>query len=438
MAGGVLVARRVFRGGVHPPEHKEATAGSAVVWAPVPGRLVVPMSQHLGAPCTPVVEPGDRVERGQLIGSVDAMVSAPIHSPVAGTVVEITRTLTTGGTMAAAVVIEPDEQQEFSRYVRLPDASDDHARVRAAGIVGLGGATFPSVVKLMPPKDMPVRTVILNGCECEPYLTCDHRLMLESPDRVVAGARHIARIVGAERVIIAVESNKPDAAEAMRAVAGDGIEIAVLPTRYPQGAEKQLIYALLKAEVPHGKLPAATGALVHNVATAAAIADALELAKPLTDRVVTVTGAVAKPGNYRVLFGTLVSDLIEAAGGLADDVERVIAGGPMTGQALASLDVPVTKGTSGIVALPAGVAAPAISDDQPCIRCARCVEGCPMGLEPFAIADYAYVRQWDAASGRKATDCIECGVCSYVCPTRRPLLQLIRLAKAAAMAKGGS
>jgi electron transport complex protein RnfC len=427
----------VFKGGVHPPEHKAATSASAVEWAPVPARLVLPMSQHLGAPCVPTVAVGDRVVRGQVIGSVDAMVSAPVHSPVAGTVSGIEATLTTAGTRVTAVVIEPDEAQDLGSYDLVP-AGDDRGRIRAAGIVGLGGATFPSVVKLTPPKDMSIETVILNGCECEPYLTCDHRLMLEEPERVIAGARHIQRIVGAKRVVVAVESNKPDAAEALRSAGGDDVEVVVLPTRYPQGAEKQLIYAMLKVEVPHGKLPAATGALVHNVATAAAIADALEFGKPLTERVVTVTGAVARPGNYRVLLGTLVSDLIEHAGGFSDPVARVIAGGPMTGQALASLDVPVTKGTSGIVAIPPDVVAPAVSDDQPCIRCGRCSEGCPMSLEPYAIANYAYRRLWDSAAGWRPIDCIECGVCSYSCPTRRPLLQLIRLAKAAALAKGAS
>lgn len=430
------MGRAVFRGGVHPPEHKEATASSPVIWASVPARVVVPLSQHLGAPCLATVAAGDRVERGQVIGDVEAMVSSPIHSPVNGTVAEVGTTLTAGGTVVAAVIIDADETQDLKSYVEVPGMDDQRARVRAAGIVGMGGAAFPSVVKLSPPKGMDINTVILNGCECEPFLTCDHRLMLEHPDRIVAGAAYIRDIVGAKRVVIAVESNKPDAADALRAVASDGVEIVVLPTRYPQGAEKQLIYALLATEVPHGKLPAATGALVHNVATAAAIADALEFGKPLTDRVVTVTGAVARPGNYRVLLGTLVSELIENAGGLVGDVERVISGGPMTGMALGSLDVPVTKGMSGIVALPKGMAAEAISDDQPCMRCGRCPESCPMGLEPYAIANYADRRLWDAAINRNALDCIECGVCSYVCPTKRPLLQLIRLAKAAAMAKG--
>jgi electron transport complex protein RnfC len=428
----------VFRGGVHPPEHKEPTAGSPVVWAPVPARLVVPLSQHLGAPCAPVVEKGDRVMRGQMIGDADAMVSAPVHAPVTATIVEIGTTLTLGGTVVPAVVIEPDEQQDLESYQPIPESADPRAAVRAAGIVGMGGATFPSAVKLTPPKPLTIKTLILNGCECEPFLTCDHRLMLEQPDRVVTGAQLIRDIVGAERAVIAVEENKPDAIAALTALADDGIEIRVFPTRYPQGAEKQLIYALLKEEVPHGKLPAATGALVHNVATAAAIADAIELRKPLMDRIVTVTGAVAHPGNYRVLIGTSVSDLIEFAGGLVGDVERVIAGGPMTGHALGTLDVPVTKGTSGIVALPAGEVAPAIIGDQPCIRCGRCPDACPMSLEPYAIANYAQQQMWDAAADRHALDCIECGICSYVCPTKRPLLQSIRLAKAAAMAKGVS
>lgn len=433
---GVCVGRSAFAGGVHPPGYKESTAGSAVQWAPVPSRLVVPLSQHLGAPCAALVEKGDRVERGQLIGDVDAMVSAPIHSPVAGVVAEVGTTLTAGGQRVAAVVIEPDEVQDLDSFVAVPETGDDKARIRAAGIVGMGGATFPSTVKLSPPKGMTIETVILNGCECEPFLTCDHRLMLEEPDRVVAGAEKIREIIGARRVVIALEDNKPDAAAALRAVATGAVEVVELPTRYPQGAEKQLIYALLKKEVPHGKLPAATGALVHNVATAVAMVDALERGKPLTERIVTVTGAVARPGNYRVLIGTLVSDLIEYAGGFVGDVERVISGGPMTGMALGSLDVPITKGSSGIVALPRGVAAPAISDDQPCIRCGRCPDSCPMGLEPYILATFSGKRMWDAAAERHVIDCIECGVCSYVCPTNRPLLQLIRVGKSAAMSKG--
>ncbi|MDO8963185.1 MAG: RnfABCDGE type electron transport complex subunit C, partial [Coriobacteriia bacterium] len=268
------MGRAVFRGGVHPPEHKDATADSPVEWAPLPARLVVPLSQHLGAPCKATVAAGDRVERGQVVGDVEAMVSSPVHSPVSGTIAEIGPTLTAGGSVVGCVVIDRDEGQDLDSFVAVPEAEDRRARVRAAGIVGMGGATFPTMVKLTPPKGMDITTVILNGCECEPFLTCDHRLMLEQPERVIAGAGYIRDMVGAQRVVIAVESNKPDAAAALKAAAPEGIEVTVLPTRYPQGAEKQLIYALVKKEVPHGKLPAAVGVIVHNVATAVAIADA--------------------------------------------------------------------------------------------------------------------------------------------------------------------
>ncbi len=429
------MSRAAFKGGVHPPEHKEATSSSAVQWARIPERLIIPMSQHLGAPCQPVVAIGDRVKRGQIIGSVEAMVSAPVHSPVDGEVTAIGPWLTAGGARVTSVTIVPDAEQDLDSFVPV-DGDDVRALVRAAGIVGLGGATFPSVVKLTPPKDLDVSTVILNGCECEPFLTCDHRLMLEEPERVVAGARIIAELIGAKRVVIGIEANKPDAIVAMQQAAGDGVEVLSLVTRYPQGAEKQLIWALLRREVPHGKLPAAAGALVHNVATAAAIADAVERHKPLTERIVTVTGRVARPGNYRVLLGTLVSDLLEMAGGIIGEPGRVIAGGPMTGPALGDLDVPIAKGSSGIVVLSPEEAAPLVDGDQPCIRCGRCSEGCPMFLQPFQIATQANLRDWQAAEALHPVDCIECGVCSYVCPTKRPLLQLIRLAKAAVLAKG--
>jgi electron transport complex protein RnfC len=429
------LSRAAFKGGVHPPERKEATSSSATVWASIPERLVVPMSQHLGAPCQPIVAVGDRVKRGQLIGSVDAMVSAPVHSPVDGEVTAIGPWLSTGGTRVTSVTIVPDAEQDLGTFVPI-EGDDVRSLVRAAGIVGLGGATFPSVVKLTPPKGMDVSTVILNGCECEPFLTCDHRLMLEEPDRIVAGARIIAETIGAKRVVIGIEANKPDAVDAMREAAGDNAEVLSLVTRYPQGAEKQLIWALLRREVPHGKLPAAAGTLVHNVATAAAIADAVERRKPLTERIVTVTGRVARPGNYRVLLGTLVSDLLEMAGGIVGEPGRIVAGGPMTGPALADLAVPITKGTSGIVVLSPEESAPLVQGDQPCIRCGRCTEGCPMFLQPFQIATQANLRDWQKVEPLHPADCIECGVCSYVCPTKRPLVQLIRLGKAAVIAKG--
>jgi len=394
------------------------------------------MSQHLGAPCSPVVERGERIERGQVVGDVEAMVSAPVHSPVAGEVKAVIDQVLFSGHRSKAVEIVPDAEQDWDTFVAIPDAETPQDIVRAAGVVGLGGAAFPSHVKLRPPKDMPISTVILNGCECEPYLTCDHRQMLDRPDRVVAGARHIRDMVGASRVVIGVEDNKPDAIEALQAVAGNDVEVLPLPTHYPQGAEKQLIWAVMEAEVPHGKLPAATGALVHNVGTAIAIAEAVENRRPLMERVITVTGAVARPGNFLTLLGTPAQSLLEAAGGLLPGAGRLIAGGPMTGQGIADTSYPVIKGTSGIVALPEGVVAPAVIGDQPCIRCGRCSQACPMFLEPFAIGIYANRSDWDGAERYHALDCIECGCCSYVCPTRRPLVQLIRVAKGALLSRG--
>lgn len=429
------MSRPAFKGGVHPHDRKEATREKAIRRGPVPERLVIPMSQHLGAACSPVVSVGDDVARGQVVGDVDATVSAPVHSPVAGVVKGISQTLLPSGVLARAVEISPSPDQQWDVHVDVrTDSILD--TVRAAGLVGMGGATFPTRVKLAPPKDTPVSTVILNGCECEPFLTCDHRLMVERPDAVIAGGRLIRDVVGASRTIVAVEDNKQDAAARLAEHADNDCEVLVLNTRYPQGAEKQLIWSTLGKEVPHGKLPAATGALVHNVGTAAAVADAVERGKPLIERVVTVTGAVAHPGNYLTLIGTPVSALLEAAGGIAAEGCRVVAGGPMTGFALASLDVPITKGIGGIVVLRAAETAPAVLGDQPCIRCGRCSDACPMALAPYVIGIYANRADWDSAGEHRALDCIECGCCSYACPTRRPLVQLIRAAKRALMAKG--
>jgi electron transport complex protein RnfC len=426
----------LFVGGVHPPEHKAATRGVPIARMSVPHKILVPMSQHLGAPCQPLVSVGDPVLRGQLIGDVDAMVSAPVHSPASGFVTAIRTTLTPAGTTSVAVEIEPTHPQDLGDFLELPLSDDPRLTARASGMVGLGGAAFPSHIKLTPPKDTDIHTVILNGCECEPYLTCDERLMVEHPEAVVAGGRLIRDTVGAKRLVIGIEDNKPEAVERMRAAVDDGVEVMTLPTRYPQGAEKMLIFAVVGAEVGHGKLPSSAGVLVSNVATAAAFADAVERRRPLMERVVTVTGAVKRPGNYLVLLGTLISDLIEFAGGLNDDVDRVVAGGPMTGFALGSLEVPIVKGTSGVVALRRGETSPALMGDQPCIRCGRCTEACPMSLQPWALGISANRRDWDGAEAFHSLDCIECASCAYVCPTRRPLLQLIRRSKQALLDRG--
>lgn len=421
---------------MHPPDRKEATRHLASERTPLSQTVSVPVSQHLGAPCVPLVSVGDRVERGQVIADVDAMVSAPVHTPVHGEVKAVAPILLASGLRATVITIAADVEQDWESWLAVPESDDPRAMVRAAGVVGMGGAAFPTTVKLTPPHDMPIHTLILNGCECEPFLTCDHRIMLEHAEKVVAGARIMAQIVGAERIVIGLEDNKPDAAEALRLHAGSDVEILVLPTNYPQGAEKQLIFAVLGKEVPHGKLPAATGALVQNVGTAAAVSDAVRDRKPLMERIVTVTGRVQRPANLIVPLGTSFADLISAAGGFGSDVGRVISGGPMTGAAVATLDVPVVKGTSGVVVLGKEEAAPAVRGDQPCIRCGRCSRACPMMLLPYQICTYANQSNWDGAEAFHALDCIECGCCSYVCPTRRPLVQLIRRAKLPLMERG--
>lgn len=431
---------RAFRGGVHPAGRKEHSNQCAIERAPLAAELVVPLSQHLGAPCSALVEKGEKVRRGQLVGDVDAPISAPVHSPVDGEVFAIEPVLLPSGQRHLAVRIVPDAEQDYESFERVTKGADSVPdRVRAAGVVGMGGAGFPTAVKLRPPKDMPVHTLVINGCECEPYLTCDHRLMLEHAGRIVRGAHHIASAAGAQRTVIGIEDNKRDVVEALQTAAaacGSEAEILVLPTRYPQGAEKQLIWAVTHAEVPHGKLPAAAGVLVQNVATAAAVADAVDDGKPLIERVVTVTGNVHRPGNFLTVLGTPVSALIEAAGGFAGEYGRVVAGGPMTGMALADFSVPTVKGMGGIVVLDPSDTAPGVLGDQPCIRCGRCSDACPMMLEPYAIGIYANRRDWDATGRYHALDCIECGCCSYVCPTRRPLVQLIQGAKQALLRQG--
>lgn len=426
-----------FTGGAHPPPNKEIACSSPIVRARLPKRLLLPMIQHVGAPCTPVVSPGEKVERGQVVGDVEATISAPVHSPVRGEVVAIGRARLISGAIGDVVEISLDETQDFSTHVRIPSAESLSEIVRLAGITGLGGGAFPSSVKLHTQHGS-IHTVILNGCECEPYLTCDDRLMREEPERILAGGRMVRDAVGAKRLIVGIESNKQKAIEAMEKASGNDVEVHVFETKYPQGAEKQLIFSALGKEVPHGKLPSAIGVLVHNVQTAAAIADAVDRGKPLMERVITVTGQVNKPSNFLALLGTPVAHLIEAAGGLGSGVSRVVAGGPMTGTGLADFEVGVVKGTSGLVALAQRETAPAVMGDQPCIRCASCVDACPVSLEPYAIGLYANKGDWDTTGKYHALSCIECGCCDFVCPTNRPLLQLIRAAKQALLLKGSS
>jgi len=429
---------RNFSGGIHPAGHKELACRSQIRRPELPESLVIPLAQHLGAPCAPLVAPGDKVRRGDRIGDSEATISAPVHSPVTGEVAAIWHRMLPAGTPSAVIEIIPERIQDYEKFVPVPVTGSLPEIVRQAGIVGLGGAAFPSCVKLHPGHERPVHTVILNGCECEPYLTCDDRIMCELPARIIAGARIVRDGVGARRVVIAVEVNKSEAIEALSAHVSDDIDLMPLPVKYPQGAERQLIFAVMGEEVPHGKLPSALGVLVHNVQTAVAIADAVEFAKPLMERVVTVTGRVASPGNLLALLGTPVQHMLDQAGGIVKPVSRIISGGPMTGTAIVDVDTTVVKGTSGIIALAPSDLPPAIYSDQPCIRCARCVDACPMRLLPFAIGLYANRGDWEGVVRYVPLSCIECGCCEFVCPTHRPLLQLIRSAKRKLMAKGVS
>lgn len=424
-----------FKGGVHPPYRKELAKDRPIQTASVPDQIIIPLVQHIGAQCTPVVETGDDVKEGQVIGKSDAFVSAPVHASVSGKVKRIERAPHPLGQKVLSVVIEPDGEGERAYMEPMGDDAaklDPVAmkqRVKDAGIVGLGGATFPSHVKFSPPKDKPIDTLIMNGCECEPYLTADHRLMLERSKDVLQGSRMIGKILGVRRIIIAVEKNKTDALEAL-GMGGetDGIELAVTHTKYPQGGEKMLIKAVIDREVPSGGLPMDVGTVVSNVGTAVAVCEAVRDGKPLIDRVLTLTGdAVKNPGNWLARIGTPVGTVIEQAGGATGKVGKLILGGPMMGIAQSSYDVPVIKGTSGILLL--------LEDDYmkeghlPCIKCSFCVQACPTSLIPSRLSMLAEAEAWDKMEEYGVDDCIECGSCTYVCPSKRPIVQLIKTAK---------
>lgn len=440
----VLVIRaRRLSGGVHLDDRK-ITSGKPTEFAGIPAEIVLFMSQHTGAPAKPVVKPGDRVVAGQVVGEAQAVVSAPVHASTSGVVKAVEeRYHPILAKPVTAVVIEPDGKHEFATGLK-PLSGDlsamspeDIVRVaREAGLVGLGGAAFPTSVKLSPPRDRRIDVYLLNGVECEPYLTCDARLMVEHSEEIVFGFRAMMKAVGAPKGIVCIEDNKPDAIAAMeKAISVDPqIEMCVLRTRYPQGGEKQLIQAVLGREVPPPPgLPFEVGVVVSNVGTAYSLARALREGLPLIERIVTVTGAVTSAGNFRVLLGTPVSFLIEKAGGYSAEPGKVIMGGPMMGVALPRTDVPVVKGTTGIVVM----ARQELSLDKPspCIRCGRCVDVCPMRLLPVWIAAYSDKGMYEEAERYRALDCCECGACAYRCPSRRPLVQSIRLAKQAIMEK---
>lgn len=437
--------RLTFPRGVRPPELKDLTQERLVEVAPVPDRVVIPLLQHLGAPCEPVVKSRDLVEAGAIIGNAESFVSAPVHTPIAGKVVKGgVCTLPNGRHILTVPVKAEGEQLEGKALwddvfggswpTSGHDGYDPKAIVQAvrdAGIVGLGGAAFPTHVKLTRNTAKPIDTLVVNGCECEPYLTADDRLMRQAPLPVVVGSMLAARAAGAERIIIVVEANKPDAITAMKNAAnGTGIEIATVKTKYPQGGEKQLILAALGREVPAGGLPLDIGAVVVNVATAASIARAVLRGKPLTHRILSVSGrGVVEPKNLLVPVGISYGAVLEACGGLLPEAVRVVAGGPMMGFAIGDLNTPVTKGSSGILALTRAEVEQAA--ETHCVRCGRCVMACPMNLVPKKIALGSRIGDWDLVRKYHALSCMECGCCAHQCPASIPLVQLIRVGKAA-------
>ncbi|MGL5937808.1 MAG: electron transport complex subunit RsxC [Phocaeicola sp.] len=431
---------KTFRmGGVHPPEHK-LSANKAIETLALPKQAVFPLSQHIGAPATAIVKKGDLVKVGTKIAEAGGFVSASIFSSVSGKVNKVDSIVDASGYRKPAIFIdvEGDEWEEsidrsttFVKECALT-APEIVARIKACGIVGLGGACFPTHVKLSPPPGAKAECLIINAVECEPYLTADHQLMLEKADEILVGVSILMKGAHVTKGYIGIENNKPDAIQLMseKAAQYGNIEIVPLKVQYPQGGEKQLIDAVIRRQVPAPpSIPIHVGAVVQNVGTAYAVYEAVQKNKPLFERVVTVTGkSVVKPSNFLTRIGTPMTQLIEAAGGLPEDTGKVVGGGPMMGKALVSTDIPICKGSSGVLLMNEKEAKRA--EEENCIRCAKCVSVCPMGLEPFLLATLSEYKEWEKVENEEVISCIECGSCQYTCPSKRYLLDYIRLGKA--------
>jgi Na+-translocating ferredoxin:NAD+ oxidoreductase subunit C len=425
-----------FPGGVHPHDHKQYSKGAPITTAPLPQRVVIPLSQHIGAPAKPLVKVGDLVKTGQMIAEPGGFVSIPMHASITGKVTKIEKFPHPAGGLQMAVEITaegPEEWVELTDDANYLSLSPDEMkkRIAAAGVCGMGGAGFPTHVKLSPPSDKKIDTVILNGVECEPYLTSDHRLMLERGADILSGLRIIMKVLGAQRGFIGIEQNKPDAIKLMEGLVKSESAIKVVPlkVKYPQGAEKQLIYAATKRKVPNkGGLPMEVGVVVQNVGTAAAIYEAVRFQKPLVERVIAVTGSIVKkPSNFMARVGTSFAELIELCGGVQGEIGKVISGGPMMGFALSTLDTPMAKGSSGLVLM-----SPQEAETPPeatCLHCGRCVDICPMNLLPSVIAKSVKHGEWRDAEKAGVMDCIKCGSCAYVCPAWIQIVQWVDLGK---------
>jgi len=426
-------------GGVHPHDNKQYSAHQPITECPLPEKAIIPLVQHIGAPSQPVVEKGQKVKVGELLAKAGGFVGANIHSPYSGTITKIDTTIDAWGMKMPAIFMDVEGDEWLPEIDRTPDVIRECRlepkeiidKVTAAGIVGLGGACFPTQVKLMPPPGKKAEVLIVNGVECEPYLTCDHQLMLEHGEELMIGIQILMRALGIEHAIIGIEKNKPDAIARMKELAQKslGVEVKPLKLKYPQGGEKQLIDACIGRQVPSGALPIEVGAVVDNVATIYAVYEAVQKNKPLISRVMTVTGAsVARPGNYSVRFGTPLTQVVDLAGGVPEDTGKIIGGGPMMGRAMNNIDMPTNKRVSGLLFLRESESRRV--EPENCIRCAKCVTACPMGLEPYLLSKQAQMQMWDEMEQHDVMDCIDCGCCLFTCPSHRPLLDYIRMGKA--------
>lgn len=435
-----MIVKTFSKGGVHPPENK-LTAANPIITLPVPARVFVPVHMNLGAPAKLLVEKGESVKTGQLIAKGEAFISANVHSPVTGKILKIEELTDQSGYRKMNVQIETtadewaDGIDTTSIIKKNCELTPEQiiSKINEMGIVGLGGATFPTHVKLMVPQGKKAEVLIINGVECEPYLTADHRLMLEKGEEIMVGISILMKGLGVNKAVIGIENNKPDAIAHLQKLANNyqGISVAALKVKYPQGAEKQLIKAITGREVPSLKLPIEVGCVVNNVGTAFAVYEAVQKNKPLIERIVTVTGKnLAKPSNLLVRIGTPVSELISYCGGLPVDTGKIISGGPMMGKALNNADVPVVKGTSGILVIKNEESRRRATEN--CIRCAKCVSVCPMGLEPYLLERLVNASEIQTAADNQILDCMECGSCQFICPSTRPLLDYIRLGKSKA------